>query len=372
MKYLTLRAIFLCLVYILSASVSTREKPILTIDTVNQIQQIAVLNDGQQPSNTFEIAWSGDSRWLSVGRGAGPFVYRSPTFSSVSALINIAANAVVFSPTEPLVVVAAASGVQGVFEAGIYLQNLNTGSSQFLSYPAISLAFSPDGTLLVSGWGDGTIKVWDVKSLDLVAELSTETAIGPTDLTFSPDGRLLMVVNQGWGIQFWDMNAVIANAAARYPSKMTPSAIMPIPVVAWGSVSNAIFSPEGDRIFFSTSVTNKTMIPQSASLDVMVSDNGDLMLNIGQMERLAETEQVEDYGSIVEIAIHPSGDFLALINDHGQVYLIDAQTQALLTTILPHTDPTYRGYGMHVAFSPDGAMLAVAGYDGAVRIFAMQ
>ena len=101
MKYLTVRSIFFFFISILSASVSAREKPILTIDNAHQLQPIVVLNDGQ-PSNTFDLAWSSQSEWLTVGRAVGAYVYSVPTFGLVDEPLGSRAYAVAFSPTEPL------------------------------------------------------------------------------------------------------------------------------------------------------------------------------------------------------------------------------------------------------------------------------
>ncbi len=59
-----------------------------------------------------------------------------------------------------------------------------------LPIEAMSLAFSPNGSLLATGDQDGTIMLWDVANQEEVATL-TGHANMVQHLTFSQDGRLL-------------------------------------------------------------------------------------------------------------------------------------------------------------------------------------
>jgi len=67
----------------------------------------------------------------------------------------------------------------------------------------ISVAFSPDGTRVVSGSFDNTIKLWDAASGEVVATLrGHEDAV--FSVAFSPDGT--RVASGSWDktIKLWD------------------------------------------------------------------------------------------------------------------------------------------------------------------------
>ena len=97
-----------------------------------------------------------------------------------------------------------------------------------------SVAFSPDGTRIVSGSYDDTIRVWDARSGDVVAGPFEGDTSGVTSVAFSPDGTRIVSGSYDHTIRVWDARSgdVVAGPFEGHTSEVTSVA----------------FSPDGTRI----------------------------------------------------------------------------------------------------------------------------
>jgi hypothetical protein len=75
----------------------------------------------------------------------------------------------------------------------------------------LSAAFSPDGTLLVSGSANGNLFIWDMSTFQRIARLGTASG-GVMRIAFSPDGTL--VASGGWdgAVRLWGIPATSETA----------------------------------------------------------------------------------------------------------------------------------------------------------------
>ncbi|MFO0807749.1 MAG: WD40 repeat domain-containing protein [Gemmataceae bacterium] len=92
-----------------------------------------------------------------------------------------------------------------VGDPGMRVWDIDTGA-QLPSIPgrAGTLAYSPDGTLLAAGDGNGTARLIDAATGKVAREL-TGPRLGPERMAFTPDGRTLVAVGREKAVRLWDV-----------------------------------------------------------------------------------------------------------------------------------------------------------------------
>lgn len=120
-------------------------------------------------------------------------------------------HCIAFSPDGTML---AAGG--GMGQGEVLLWNVEThrrlgGRINASTTEVTSISFSPDGSTLASGSLDGTVRLWDPVSHDLIATLAEAQKFKrvAASLAYSPDGKLLAWGNEADGKLICGMSAVM-------------------------------------------------------------------------------------------------------------------------------------------------------------------
>jgi WD40 repeat protein len=270
-------------------------------------------------------------------RMANTFEARNSLLSSLQAhprLITFlddgvgALHALAFSPDGKLLAVAGENRKILIWDVGRHklMGRPLEGHSEGIS----SLAFSPDGTMLVSS-SDKTIRLWDMRTRRQSGSALPGKPGRITSVAFSPDGRLLAFGNEDSTVRLWD---ITTRRPAGDPLKGHA-----------GEVFSVAFSPDGGLL-------------ASAASDATVR----LWDVAGHRQ---DGIPLSGHKSPVTcVTFSPSGKLLASAGYDGTVRIWNVTSRLELGTLQGH-----KGQVSSVAFSPDGMKLASAGIDETVRLW---
>jgi len=117
-------------------------------------------------------------------------------------LRTLSGRAIAFSPDGEMLATSAGAGsiVFWSVKAGARLRTLKIGIGNLIS----SMAFSPDGRFLASNGGRGSVKLWSVQDGHQVQLLSGPMA-SVTSLTFSMNGKMLAACGYDPSIEIWKL-----------------------------------------------------------------------------------------------------------------------------------------------------------------------
>ncbi len=273
----------------------------------------------------------------------------------------------VFSPDGQTVLTGFADGTARIWDARS-LKTITTLTGH--SRPVVAAMFSPDGRRVVTASRDHTARIWDAKTGHLIAILSGHTA-ELWSAAFAPDGRRVVTASDDGTARVWDAQTgktlVILNDHS-------------------GKVMNtAQFSPDGRRIVTATGEVHVWDAETGASIMVLSNDSSSAAFS-PDGQRVVTTSAVDHTARIWDVS---SGKIIAILAGHtehlrnatysqdgrrivtasydGTARVWDAQTTKTIATLYGHTDPVW-----DARFSPDGRRVITVSLDKTTRIWAIE
>ncbi|HEU5475530.1 MAG TPA: serine/threonine-protein kinase [Actinophytocola sp.] len=303
---------------------------------------------------------------------------RSWTQSQLWETVDLAVNAVAFTPQGALIAAGSAptiyawdpgtgrellrlgTGATGKFDLaatadGHTLFSANADGSVTLwafervvldvpGTAVIGVAAQPGGDLVATTSGDGAVILFDRTTGDRVRRLAGHTDAVP-GVAFLPGGTELVTAGTDGALIVWD---VATGAEKRRFTR--PGATLGRVAVGPGGETIAVASsspPDGDD----DNVHEAVLLLEAADLSL-----------IARRSTKVPGEGVD--GSPAGLAFSPDGLLAVAVSD-GKVVLMDLADPGAAFRVLPGHD----GQAVNVAFSPDGALLATGGLDRKVRLW---
>jgi WD40 repeat protein/DNA-binding SARP family transcriptional activator len=282
--------------------------------------------------------------------------------------------AVAFSPDGTLLVTGEGSGQVHLWRiADSQLLFTLEGHTNW----ALTVAFSPDGSILATGSHDQTVKLWNVQTGRLLNTCTGHTSL-VWSVAFSPDGRLLASGSGDRTIKLWNTHTgQILKTLQEHTDQVQSVKFNPEgTLLASGSVDHTIklWNVQTGEVLHTLEGHTSSVLSVDFSPDGqrLASGSADQLAKLWNVRTGKQLRNLEGHSNCIwSIAFSPDGKLLATGSQDQTVKLWDLAAvepetlkPQLLKTLQGHTNWIWS-----IAFSPDGKTLASSGFDHTVKLW---
>ena len=229
-----------------------------------------------------------------------------------------------------------------------------------------TVAFSSDGTRLVSGSWDGTARLWDVATEQRIATFTRGTDSEVSSVALSPDGKVLAYA--GYRLSLWSVatGQQIATLGGDQPAAVSFSPDgRTLAVGMWNNTIELWEVSGRQRVAILRGHTDAVTSVAFSRDGTLASGSLDKTVRLWNVETRQQTASFERHANAVRsVAFSPDGTRLASASADGSIRLWDTSTLTEIAELLQGS------FGLQsVSFSPDGALLASGDNTGTILLW---
>jgi WD40 repeat protein/energy-coupling factor transporter ATP-binding protein EcfA2 len=236
-----------------------------------------------------------------------------------------------------------------------------------------SVAFSPDGKLIVSGSEDNTVRLWDIQGNPIGQPFQGHER-SVSSVAFSPDGKLIVSGSEDNTVRLWDIQGnpigqpfqgherSVSSVAFSPDGKLIVSGSWDKTVRLWDIQGNPIGQPfQGHE----ASVSSVAFSPDGK---LIVSGSGDNTVRLWDIQGNPIGQPFQGHESSVNsVAFSPDGKIIVSGSYDKTVRLWDISGNPIGKPFQGHVDSI-----RSVTFSRDGQMIASGSWDTTIRLWDLQ
>ena len=235
------------------------------------------------------------------------------------------------------------------------------------------VAFSPDGTKVLTGSGDWTAKLWDASNGSLLRTFSGHTG-WVNSVAFSPDGIEVLTGSSDATAKLWDASngseirtfsghtyGLVCAAFSPDGTKVLTASWWPEnSVKLWGASSGALLRTFSGH---TASLRSAAFSPDGTKV---LTGSADTTAKLWEASNCSEIRTFSGHADIVNsVAFSPDGTAVLTGSADTTAKLWNASNGTVLRTFSGHTDIVNS-----VAFSPDGMTVLTGSWDRTARLWA--
>ncbi|MBK1988152.1 protein kinase [Sphaerospermopsis aphanizomenoides BCCUSP55] len=241
-----------------------------------------------------------------------------------------------------------------------------------------TLAFSPDNQILASGDDSKNIKIWDLQTQKILANLTGHTK-AVQSVVFNPDGQILATAGDDKIIKLWDVKTfqeittlkghshAVKTLAFHHDGKILASGSWDKTIKIWNVNTGAeICTITGHQLQINAVVFS----PEN---HILASASCDRTVRLWKLQ-LDQTSQNCQYNllstlvghtrAVSAVAFSPNGKILATGSDDNTIKIWDVNTGELISTLVGHSWSV-----VGLAFTADSQTLISSSWDKTIKLW---